>query len=68
VRRLQQSPSVENGLSRTGRQFLELVEVDKRDFASLFTADREREERLRAIHPRADGMPASPVGRRGRWI
>jgi hypothetical protein len=46
LRHLQQFPWVENGLSRTERQILELVEAGHRDFASLFAADRDREERV----------------------
>ena len=46
LRHLQQFPSVENGLSRSERQILELVEAGTRDLASLVTADRAREERI----------------------
>jgi len=46
LRHLQQFPSAENGLSRSERQILELVDAGTRDLASLFTADRAREERI----------------------
>ena len=46
LRHLQQFPWVENGLSRTERQILELVDAGDRDLASLFAGDREREERI----------------------
>ncbi|SPE38799.1 RNA polymerase, sigma-24 subunit, ECF subfamily [Candidatus Sulfopaludibacter sp. SbA6] len=46
LRHLQQFPSLENGLSRTERQILGLVDAGKRNFACLFAADRQREERI----------------------
>ncbi len=46
VRHLEQYPSVENGLSRSERQILELVAEGIRDFHSLFRADQEQEERI----------------------
>ena len=36
----------ENGLARTERQILELVNVGHTDFQSLFRADQQREERI----------------------
>ena len=45
-RHLEQFPSVENGLARTERQIIELVEQAVRDFPSLFRADQKREERI----------------------
>jgi hypothetical protein len=46
LRHLQQFPSVENGLARTERQILGLVDAGRSDFASLFRADQQREERI----------------------
>jgi hypothetical protein len=46
LRHLQQFPSVENGLARTERQILELVDAGRTNFASLFRADQQREERI----------------------
>jgi hypothetical protein len=46
LRHLQQFPSVENGLARTERQILELIDAGQRDFGSLFPADQLREERI----------------------
>jgi len=46
LRHLQQFPSVENGLSRTERQILELAGAGRRDFHALFAADQRREERI----------------------
>lgn len=46
LRHLQQFPSVENGLARTERQILELVDAGRTNFASLFHADQQREERI----------------------
>jgi hypothetical protein len=43
---LQQFPSVENGLARTERQILQLVDEGRTDFPSLFRADQQREERI----------------------
>lgn len=45
-RHLQQFPSVENGLSRTERQIMELVEAGVHRLPELFCADRQREERI----------------------
>jgi len=45
-RHLQQFPSVENGLSRTERQILELVSGGKRTFSALFAAEQALEERI----------------------
>ncbi len=45
-RHLQQFPSLENGLARTERQILELVDAGHTRFASLFRADQQREERI----------------------
>jgi len=45
-RHLQQFPAVENGLSRTERQILELAGAARRDFHALFAADQQREERI----------------------
>jgi len=45
-RHLEQFPSVENGLARTERQIIELVEQAVRDFPSLFRAGQKREERI----------------------
>ncbi|HYW41527.1 MAG TPA: hypothetical protein VE959_01640 [Bryobacteraceae bacterium] len=45
-RHLQQFPAVENGLARTERQILELVDSGARDFHALFLADQRREERI----------------------
>lgn len=46
LRHLQQFPSVENGLSRTERQILELVEAGVHRLPELFRADQQREERI----------------------
>jgi hypothetical protein len=46
LRHLQQFPSVENGLARTERQIVELVEAGNRTFHTLFAADQRREERI----------------------
>jgi hypothetical protein len=46
LRHLQQFPSVESGLARTERQILDLVDAGRSDFASLFRADQQREERI----------------------
>ena len=46
LRHLQQFPSVENGLARTERQILELVDDGRTSFGSLFRADQQREERI----------------------
>jgi hypothetical protein len=45
-RHLQQFPSVGNGLARTERQILELVDSGQNDFARLFRADQQMEERI----------------------
>ena len=46
IRHLQQFPSVENGLSRTEGQILDLVAGGHRDFYSLFRADQRLESRV----------------------
>ncbi len=46
LRHLQQFPSVDNGLSRTERQILQLVEAGVHRLPELFLADRQREERI----------------------
>ena len=75
LRHLQQFPWVENGLSRTERQILELVEAGQRDFASLFAADQRARGahfhgrcQLRAVRKRALRVPASAAGQRERRI
>lgn len=45
-RHLQQFPSRHNGLSRTERQVLELLDSGLRKFSDLFRADQTREERI----------------------
>jgi hypothetical protein len=59
-RHLQQFPSVENGLSRTEYQILELIDAGQRDFPSLFPADQLREERIfmgdAVFHRYLDGL------------
>jgi hypothetical protein len=45
-RHLQQFPAVENGLSRTEQQILEVLSEGARTFAALFPAEQEREERI----------------------
>jgi hypothetical protein len=45
-RHLQQFPAVENGLSRTERQILELVDAGHRDLHALFRGDQRMEERI----------------------
>ncbi len=46
VRHLEQLPSVDNGLSRTERQILQVLSAGHRDFASLFPAVQQCEERI----------------------
>ncbi len=46
VRHLEQFPSVENGLSRSERQVLEILSSGPRRFAPLFAASQRREERI----------------------
>jgi hypothetical protein len=45
-RHLEQFPALSNGLSRTERQILELLDSGLAEFAELFRADRDREERI----------------------
>ena len=45
-RHLQQLPSVENGLTRTERQILEVASEDEHTFRTLFPALARREERI----------------------
>ncbi len=46
LRHLEQFPSVRNGLARTERQILELVDAGERAFPRLFRADQQKEERI----------------------
>jgi hypothetical protein len=45
-RHLQQFPAEENGLARTERQILEIVERESLRFEDLFLSDQDREERV----------------------
>lgn len=45
-RHLQQFPAIENGLSRTEQQILEVLSEGPRTFAELFPAEQQREERI----------------------
>lgn len=45
-RHLEQFPALQNGISRTERQILELLDSGLHKFGELFRADREREERI----------------------
>ncbi len=46
LRHLQQFPALRNGLARTERQILELVETGLRSFGELFLADQKLEESI----------------------
>lgn len=46
LRHLQEFPSTENGLSRTERQILEVVDAGETRFHKLFRANQQREERI----------------------
>jgi hypothetical protein len=46
LRHLEQFPSARNGLSRTERQILEIVQAGVSRVGAIFCADRDREERI----------------------
>jgi hypothetical protein len=45
-RHLEQFPAVENGLARTERQILEAASAGRHNFASLFAAEQQMEDRI----------------------